>query len=94
MGLTTTDLNADGRPDLVVAINNHRMIAFENTGVSQHRVFNVRLRGKPGNTTAAGARVLTTASNWCKSCTRAAAICPSQPARCPTGRADSHGSSR
>ena len=57
MGLTTTDLNADGRPDLVVAINNHRMMAFENTSVSPHHRLNVRLRGKSGNTTAAGARI-------------------------------------
>ena len=57
MSLTTNDLNGDGRPDLVLAINDDRMMTFENRKISEDRTLNLRLNGKPGNTTSIGARV-------------------------------------
>ena len=57
MGLTTTDLNGDGWPDFVVAVNDGPLRAFVNRGHEDHRVVVVRLAGRPGNTMAAGARV-------------------------------------
>lgn len=56
-GLMTTDLNGDGWVDFVVSANDGELMAFENNGVQDHRVLNVRLRGKPGNPTGVGARV-------------------------------------
>ena len=59
-GLAVTDLNNDGRPDFVVGINNAEPLTFENRGSRQNRVLTLRLRGKPGNPTAVGARVTIT----------------------------------
>ena len=55
--LAVTDLNNDGWPDFVVAINNGSLLAFENRGLKTNRMLSVRLQGKPGNPTAIGARV-------------------------------------
>ena len=55
--LAVTDLNDDGWPDSVVAINNGGLMAFENRGSKTNRVLSIRLQGKPGNPTAIGARV-------------------------------------
>ncbi len=55
--LVTTDLNDDGWPDFVVGINNDDVVSFVNKHPSKNRVFNVRLKGKPGNPTAVGATV-------------------------------------
>ena len=56
--LATTDLNADGRVDLVVGVNNDRVACF----VARHesntdRVVTVTLQGYAANHTAIGARV-------------------------------------
>ncbi|MCH2119275.1 MAG: FG-GAP-like repeat-containing protein, partial [Pirellulales bacterium] len=56
-GLTVTDLNGDGWVDFVVSINDGDLLAFENRGCQDGRMFNVRLRGRPGNLAAVGARV-------------------------------------
>ena len=54
--LAQTDLNADGRPDLVAAQNNDSVLAFLGNS-SNAPFFAVRLQGKPGNPSAVGARV-------------------------------------
>ena len=55
--LTCTDLNNDGWPDFVVSVNDGPLQSFENKPSESNRVLSVRLRGKPGNLTAIGARV-------------------------------------
>jgi hypothetical protein len=52
-----SDINGDGWPDIVVGINDGNVIAFEHEGVKDRRILSVRLKGKPGNPTAVGARV-------------------------------------
>ncbi len=59
-GLAVTDLNSDGWPDLVVAINNGEPVTLENQGSKQNRVLNLCLLGKAGNPTAIGARATVT----------------------------------
>ena len=59
-GLAVTDLNSDGWPDFVVAINNGELMPFENRGSKQNRILNIRLEGRRGNPTAIGARVTIT----------------------------------
>jgi hypothetical protein len=51
------DMNRDGWPDLVVGVNNAPALAFEHQLVPGRRISTVRLRGRPGNPTAIGARV-------------------------------------
>ncbi len=53
---TIAYLDADPWPDLVVGLNNAAPVAFQNRG-GTNRVLDVRLRGKPGNPQAVGARV-------------------------------------
>ncbi len=55
--LTAADLNDDGWPDFVVGVNDDELLVFENRGSEENRVLRLRLRGKPGNPTAIGARV-------------------------------------
>ena len=45
-GLVVIDLNNDGWPDFVVGINNGAPVAFENRGLKQNRVMNIRLQGR------------------------------------------------
>jgi hypothetical protein len=54
--LTLCDLEGDGQPDLVVARNDDRLLAFRN-GAEPGRFRAVRLAGPPGNPTGVGARV-------------------------------------
>ena len=54
--LTKVDLNGDGQLDLVAGINNDALTAFEQSPRSQKH-FNIQLRGKNGNTFAAGSRI-------------------------------------
>jgi hypothetical protein len=54
--LTTTDVNGDQRPDLVVGINDAQVEAFVYDGSSASRPLVVRLAGPRGNPLAAGAR--------------------------------------
>ena len=56
-GLATLDLNGDGWVDFAVTENNGPVAFFVNSGFSENQPFAVDLIGKPGNTTAAGARV-------------------------------------
>lgn len=56
--LTTTDLNGDGRVDSVVGVNNGPLQAFENAGGVTNRVLSLSLRGRRGNPSALGARVI------------------------------------
>ena len=52
-----TDFNADGRPDLVIAVNDGSLVALVNNSPKSNRTFTVRLKGKKGNLGAVGARV-------------------------------------
>ena len=54
--LTTADLNGDGLLDLVAGVNDDSLAAFEQTGRNQGNL-SLQLRGKNGNTLAAGARI-------------------------------------
>ena len=55
--LAATDLDGDGWIDLVAAVNDGRLLAFENRGNVRGRSIQVRLRGPQGNPTGVGARV-------------------------------------
>ncbi len=57
--LTTADLNLDGRPELAFAVNDSPVMFFSELPVSNqsHKLFEVRLRGKPGNLVSVGARI-------------------------------------
>jgi enediyne biosynthesis protein E4 len=52
-----SDITGDGWPDIVVGVNDGKPIALEHQGIPNHRIVSVRLKGKPGNATAVGARV-------------------------------------
>jgi hypothetical protein len=52
-----SDITGDGWPDIIVGINDGKPIAFAHQGVKDQRIVAVRLKGKPGNPTAVGARV-------------------------------------
>ncbi len=54
-GLTISDVNHDGRPDLTLTQNEESILAFVNNAAAGF--LEVRLIGKPGNPTAIGARV-------------------------------------
>ncbi|MEN8865698.1 MAG: FG-GAP-like repeat-containing protein [Akkermansiaceae bacterium] len=54
--LTTVDLNGDGQLDLVAGVNDDNLIAFEQAPHAQ-KPLRILLRGKDGNTLAAGARI-------------------------------------
>ena len=54
--LTTVDLNGDGQLDLVAGVNDDFLIAFEQSRPAQNNL-SIRLRGKDGNTLAAGSRI-------------------------------------
>jgi hypothetical protein len=55
--LAIADVTADGRPDLVVGVNDAEVKVFEARASTLGRPLHVRLSGKPGNPTAIGARV-------------------------------------
>ena len=55
--LALTDLDDDGRPDLLIGVNNGELLAFLNRTPATNRFLRVRLRGQPGNPSAVGARV-------------------------------------
>jgi hypothetical protein len=55
--LTTADVDGDGRLDFVVGNNDGPVQAFASRRATAGRVVTVRLVGRPGNPTAAGARV-------------------------------------
>ena len=55
--LTWSDLNGDGWPDLVIAVNDGPVRAFLHAGRDEVRPLTVRLEGDRGNPTAVGARV-------------------------------------
>lgn len=62
--LAITDLNADGRPDLIFGINSAPMSVFlAQPGLASGKIVSVRLRGTAGNAHAVGARVTFTASD-------------------------------
>ena len=54
--LTTVDFNGDGQLDLVAGINDDSLVAFEQLSRKQKNL-SIQLRGKNGNTLAAGARI-------------------------------------
>lgn len=56
-GVSAADLNADGWPDLTVAVRNAGVLAFEHQPVPGVRRWTLQLRGRPGNPEALGARV-------------------------------------
>lgn len=64
--LCVTDMNADGRPDAVFGINNGPVIAYVNNKLNRNRFLKVKIKGKPGNPKAAGARVTAHLSNGAK----------------------------
>lgn len=58
--IAVTDLNQDGLPDLIVGINNGPVAAFINQAAAHNPAIiplTIRLRGRPGNAAAVGARV-------------------------------------
>ncbi len=55
--LTRSDINGDGVPDLVAGQNNDQLMAFVSEGAADGYV-SLRLRGKPGNPSALGARAV------------------------------------
>jgi hypothetical protein len=55
--VVVTDLNADGRPDFVVGVNNAHTLGFEHAESGVGRYVSVRLRGPSGNPTGVGAQV-------------------------------------
>ena len=55
--LAVVDLDHDGWPDFLVTRNNSTTLAFRNNAVAGRHSLCVRLRGAPGNPTAAGARI-------------------------------------
>jgi hypothetical protein len=55
--LAVSDLNGDGWPDLIVGINDAAVMAFEHQKIPGRQMAAIRLRGRPGNPTAVGARV-------------------------------------
>ncbi len=57
-GLAVADLDGDQRPDVAVAANDGPLTVLRNASAAP--VLQVRLRGKPGNPTAVGARVTAT----------------------------------
>lgn len=59
--VATADLNLDGRPDLVIALNDGPVRAFENRTKVESIV--IRLKGPPGNPSAIGARLALELSN-------------------------------
>jgi hypothetical protein len=52
-----SDVTGDGWPDIVVGVNDGNVIAFEYQAMKGQRIVSIRLKGRPGNPTAAGARV-------------------------------------
>lgn len=61
--LAVTDLNNDGWPDFVAALNNGELMSFENRVSTRNRVINIRLQGRRGNPDGIGARVTVTLDN-------------------------------
>jgi hypothetical protein len=55
--LAVLDLDQDGWPDFLVTRNNSTTLAFRNQGREGGHSLGVRLRGRPGNPTAVGARI-------------------------------------
>jgi hypothetical protein len=56
--VTTADLNNDGWPDLIAALNGGPLLTFEHRGqYDQHRSRTIRLRGKAGNPQGIGSLV-------------------------------------
>jgi enediyne biosynthesis protein E4 len=55
--LVTVDLQGDGWPDVIATRQQAMMRAFRNAGSTDGRPLAVRLRGRPGNPTAIGAKV-------------------------------------
>ncbi|MEC9056008.1 MAG: CRTAC1 family protein, partial [Verrucomicrobiota bacterium] len=57
--ITTADLNQDGRPELVFAVNSSPVMVFsEPPGRERrNRLLEIRLKGKKGNAAAVGARI-------------------------------------
>ncbi len=59
MGASVTDFNRDGRPDILVSVNNGDLQAYDNYAkvLTKNRFLQIELRGRPGNPGAVGARV-------------------------------------
>ena len=55
--LAVLDVDQDGWPDFLVTRNNSTTLAFRNQGREGGHSLGVRLRGRPGNPTAIGARI-------------------------------------
>ena len=57
--ITSADLNADGRPELVFAVNSSPLMIFSEPPAREqtNRLLEVRLVGKPGNLPAVGSRI-------------------------------------
>ncbi len=56
-GLALSDLNHDGRPDVVVSESNERALAFSPAAKETSKPLAVRLTGRPGNPAAVGATI-------------------------------------
>ncbi len=62
-GLAITDLDRDGWPDIAITHNNQPIMLLRNTGAERASSVAIRLRGRPGNPTAVGARVTVTGAD-------------------------------
>jgi hypothetical protein len=62
------DFNGDGRPDLLVGVNDSEWLVFTNAISTRPPPLNIRLRGKPGNPTAVGARVTVRMTDGAQQC--------------------------
>lgn len=57
MAVSVTDINADGRPDVLVSVNDDPVVLLRNQARSDLQSVRIRLVGGKGNTAAIGARV-------------------------------------
>ena len=58
MAVAITDVNADGRPDALVSVNDESVVMLRNNSNSDLKPLRIRLAGPKGNASAIGARIV------------------------------------
>ena len=66
MAATLCDLNQDNWPDLTLTTNNHKMLAYQHTGIPNRKLLKLNLQGDPGNVRAVGSLVVVEYSDGSK----------------------------